>query len=41
MENPLVLTFDFGTQSVRAALTNKKGEIEAIVKRVYKPEPYY
>ena len=41
MENPLILTFDFGTQSVRAALTNKKGEIEAIVKRAYKPEPYF
>ena len=41
MENPLVLTFDFGTQSVRAALINKKGEIEAIVKKVYKPEPYF
>ena len=41
MDNPLVLTFDFGTQSVRVALTNKKGEIEAIVKKVYKPEPYF
>ena len=41
MNNPLVLTFDFGTQSVRAALINKKGEIEAIVKKVYKPEPYF
>ena len=39
--NPLVLTFDFGTQSVRVALTNKKGEIEALVKRNYKPEPYF
>ena len=41
MSNPLVLTFDFGTQSVRAALTNKKGEIEAIKKRNYQPEPYF
>ena len=41
IENPLILTFDFGTQSVRAALINKKGEIEAIVKKVYKPEPYF
>ena len=40
-QNPLVLTFDFGTQSVRAALINKKGEIEALVKRPYLPEPYF
>lgn len=40
MENPLVLTFDFGTQSVRVALTNKKGEIEGIVKRKYEA-PYF
>ena len=33
--NPLVLTLDFGTQSVRTALINKAGEIEAIVKRKY------
>ena len=39
--NPLILTFDFGTQSVRAALINKKGEIEGLVKRAYKPEPYF
>lgn len=39
MENksPLVLTIDFGTQSVRTALINKCGEIEAIVKRKYEP----
>ncbi|MCR4911578.1 MAG: FGGY-family carbohydrate kinase [Bacilli bacterium] len=40
-DKPLVLTFDFGTQSVRAALTNKKGEIEALIKRNYSPEPYF
>lgn len=40
MENPLVLTLDFGTQSVRAALTNTKGEIEAITKIKYEP-PYF
>ena len=37
IENPLVLTFDFGTQSVRVALTNKNGEIEDIIKRKYEP----
>lgn len=39
MENksPLVLTMDFGTQSVRVALINKSGEIESIVKRKYSP----
>ena len=41
MENPLILTFDFGTQSVRAALINKKGEIEAIEKQKYEPAPYF
>jgi len=39
--NPLVLTFDFGTQSVRVALINKKGELEALVKKAYSPEPYF
>ena len=34
---PLVLTIDFGTQSLRTALINNKGEIEAIVKRKYEP----
>ena len=34
---PLVLTIDFGTQSLRTALINKAGEIEAIVKRKYNP----
>ncbi len=40
-KNPLVLTFDFGTQSVRVALINKKGELEALVKKAYQPEPYF
>lgn len=35
--NPLILTLDFGTQSVRAGLTNKKGETIAISKLVYEP----
>ena len=34
---PLVLTIDFGTQSLRTALINKNGEIEAIIKRKYDP----
>ena len=40
-KEPLVLTFDFGTQSVSAALINKKGDIEAIVKKQYSPAPYF
>ena len=32
---PLALTIDLGTQSVRVALINSKGEIEAIVKNKY------
>lgn len=35
--NPLTLTLDFGTQSVRVALFNKKGESEAIIKHKYNP----
>lgn len=35
--NPLVLTIDIGTQSARATLINKKGEIEAIIKKPYNP----
>ena len=35
--SPLVLTIDFGTQSLRVGLINKKGEIEAIIKRRYEP----
>ena len=38
--NPLVLTIDFGTQSLRTALINKKGEIESLVKNAYMP-PYF
>ena len=34
---PLVLTIDFGTQSLRTALINKQGEIEGIIKRQYHP----
>lgn len=36
-KNPLVLTVDFGTQSLRVALINKTGEIEAIFKKPYNP----
>jgi sugar (pentulose or hexulose) kinase len=36
-ENPLVLTFDFGTQSVRTALIDRKGNILAIAKKHYEP----
>lgn len=39
-KEPLVLTFDFGTQSVRAMLVDKKGKILSIVKTKYQP-PYY
>ena len=35
--DPLVLTLDFGTQSVRTALINKQGELVYIVKKVYSP----
>ncbi len=35
--DPLVLTLDFGTQSVRTALINKKGEIVYIVRKTYNP----
>lgn len=36
-KEPLVLAVDFGTQSLRTSLINKKGEIVAIIKKVYKP----
>ncbi len=39
MKEPLILTIDFGTQSVRAGLFNKKGETVDIVKVQYNP-PY-
>jgi sugar (pentulose or hexulose) kinase len=37
MNNPLVLTIDFGTQSVRAIIFNKKGEAQAMSKKRYEP----
>ena len=37
MKNPLILTIDFGTQSVRACLINKQGEIVAIERVKYNP----
>lgn len=40
MENPLVLTFDVGTQSARCLLVNKIGEFEDICQVKY-DEPYY
>lgn len=39
MKNPLVLTIDFGTQSVRVALVNKQGELVALERAKYDP-PY-
>lgn len=40
MSEPLILTIDFGTQSVRAGLFNKKGETVALEKVKYDP-PYF
>lgn len=40
IDNPLVLTFDIGTQSMRGMLVNKKGEIEAFEQIIY-DVPYY
>lgn len=37
MKEPLILTIDFGTQSVRAGLFNKKGEIVGLEKVKYEP----
>ena len=37
---PLILTFDVGTQSTRAMLINKNGDIEDIKQKVYK-QAYY
>ena len=34
---PLALTIDFGTQSVRATIFNKQGDILAIKRKVYEP----
>ena len=39
MKEPLILTIDVGTQSVRVALFNKSGDTIGIVKRAYNP-PY-
>ena len=36
-DNPLVLTLDFGTQSVRTSLINKSGEIVYLSKKAYEP----
>ena len=36
-KDPLVLTLDFGTQSVRTALINKRGETVYFVKKTYEP----
>ncbi|MBR2496057.1 MAG: FGGY-family carbohydrate kinase [Clostridia bacterium] len=40
MENPLILTFDIGTQSMRGMFINKKGEIEDLEQFTYE-QPYY
>lgn len=37
MNEKLILTIDFGTQSVRVGLFNKKGEIIDLVKKPYEP----
>ena len=36
-KSPLVLTIDFGTQSVRTTLINKQGDIVHITKKAYEP----
>lgn len=40
MKNPLILTFDIGTQSMRAMFVNKNGEILDIVQEKYE-QPYF
>ena len=40
MSEKLILTIDFGTQSVRAGLFNKKGDVVDLIKKPYDP-PYY
>ena len=40
MDDKLILTIDMGTQSLRAGLVNKKGEIVAIHKEKYE-QPYF
>jgi len=37
IKNPLILTLDFGTQSLRTSLIDKNGNIVAIVKKPYQP----
>lgn len=37
MKDPLILAVDFGTQSVRASLFNKKGETVCLYKKKYDP----
>ncbi len=36
-KRPLVLTIDFGTQSLRTALIDNQGNIQAIIKKTYEP----
>ena len=40
MSEKLILTIDFGTQSVRVGLFDKKGNVVDIVKKSYEP-PYF
>ena len=40
MEDKIILTFDFGTQSVRCMLVNEKGRILSLKQKKY-VEPYY
>ena len=40
MKEPLMLAIDFGTQSVRASLFNKKGEAVCLYKKTYQPAYY-
>ena len=40
MKNPLILTFDLGTQSMRGMLVNKQGQIVSMVQHKY-GAPYY
>ncbi len=37
MDSPLILTFDFGTQSVRAAIFDREGNMLACEKKPYEP----
>ena len=40
MNEPLILTMDFGTQSVRVALFDKRGYMVAMKKKDY-DQPYF